>query len=90
MVTVSGRPRSVSVSEAPCLAYLVVVSSDLGRSFFELAPLPVWTVAGLGAIAALWTVAVLLVRRTGLVQRAIDRLIGVWQAVAMASRRSAR
>jgi cation-transporting P-type ATPase E len=60
-------------------AYLAVLWSDVGRSFFELHPLPADTVAILGLVAAAWTLAVLLIRRTGFVQRAIDQLIAAWE-----------
>ncbi|HSL77259.1 MAG TPA: HAD-IC family P-type ATPase, partial [Candidatus Limnocylindrales bacterium] len=63
------------------LAYLVVLSTDPGRAFFQLAPLPWEIVATLLVIAAVWTAAVLQVQRTRVVQRFIDRLILAWRAV---------
>jgi hypothetical protein len=63
------------------LAYLVVLSTDQGRSFFQLAPLPLEIVATLLVIAAVWTAAVLQVQRTRVVQRFIDWLIAAWRAI---------
>jgi hypothetical protein len=44
----------------------------IGRAFFELEPLPAELVAALGLVAIAWTALVLLVRRTGVVQRGLD------------------
>jgi cation-transporting ATPase E len=54
--------------------YVVVLSTPLGRSFFQLAPLP-WEIVGtLLAIAAVWTAAVIAIHHTRIVQRGIDAL----------------
>jgi peptidoglycan/LPS O-acetylase OafA/YrhL len=56
-------------------AYLVVLSTDAGRSFFQLVQLP-WQIVGtLLLIAAAWTTAVIAIHRTRIVQRGIDVLI---------------
>jgi len=67
--------RTVLLVVAMVFAYLVVLSVPLGRSFFQLTPLPAEIVATLGVIAAAWTLAVLFIHRTRIVQRAIDVLI---------------
>jgi cation-transporting ATPase E len=64
------------------LAYLVVLSTGQGRTFFQLEPLPVELVASLGVIAATWTLAVLMIHRTKIVQRGIDQLIRLSRADA--------
>jgi cation-transporting ATPase E len=63
------------------LAYLVVLSTGPGRSFFQLAPLPWEIVASLIAIAAAWTGAVIGIHRTRIVQRGIDVLIEAWRSI---------
>jgi hypothetical protein len=63
------------------IAYLVVLSTGPGRSFFQLAPLPWQIVASLIAIAAAWTAAVIGIHRTRIVQRGIDVLIDAWRAL---------
>jgi cation-transporting P-type ATPase E len=67
--------RTVVLVVTMVVAYLVVLSVPLGRSFFQLTPLPAEIVATLGVIAAAWTLAVLFIHRTRVVQRAIDVLI---------------
>jgi cation-transporting P-type ATPase E len=62
------------------IGYLIVLGTGVGRGFFQLQPLPIEIVAMLGAIAAAWTGAVLLIHHTGVVQRAIDELIDLWRA----------
>ena len=61
------------------LAYLVVLSAEAGRWFFQLAALPAEIVVTLAVIAGVWTWAVLHIHRTRIVQRAIDVLIVAWQ-----------
>jgi cation-transporting ATPase E len=61
------------------LAYLVVLSTEAGRGFFQLAALPAEIVVILAAIAGTWTWAVLHIHRTRIVQRAIDLLIRAWR-----------
>jgi len=61
---------------AMAIVYLTVLSLPIGRAFFELEPLPAELVAALGLMAIAWTALVLLIRRTGVVQHAIDRLVG--------------
>jgi hypothetical protein len=56
-------------------AYLAVLSTELGRAFFQLAPLPWEIVASLVAIAGAWTAAVIGIHKTRIVQRGIDVLI---------------
>jgi cation-transporting ATPase E len=63
------------------IAYLVVLSTGPGRSFFQLSPLPVEIVSTLVVIAGAWTWAVLHIHRTRVVQRAIDRLIAGWRVL---------
>jgi hypothetical protein len=63
------------------IAYLVVLSTQPGRSFFQLAPLPWEIVASLIAIAAAWTAAVIGIHKTRIVQRGIDVLIDAWRSV---------
>jgi cation-transporting P-type ATPase E len=62
------------------VAYVVVLSTELGRSFFQLAPLPAEIVLSLVVLAGLWTWAVLHIHRTRVVQRGIDVLIAGWHA----------
>jgi cation-transporting ATPase E len=73
--------RTTMLVGAMTLGYLVVLSTGVGRSFFQLAPLPWEIVASLIAIAAAWTGAVLGIHRTRIVQRGIDLLIGAWRTV---------
>ena len=61
------------------LAYVVVLSAEAGRGFFQLAALPAEIVVTLAVIAGVWTWAVLHIHRTRIVQRAIDVLILAWQ-----------
>jgi cation-transporting ATPase E len=65
---------------AMAVVYVVILSVPFGRDFFELEPLPAPLVLGLGLIAAVWTMVVLLIRRNGIVQRIIDRLLGAYRA----------
>jgi cation-transporting P-type ATPase E len=62
-------------------AYLAVLSTELGRSFFQLAALPWEIVASLVAIAAAWTAAVIGIHKTRIVQRGIDVLIAGVQSL---------
>jgi cation-transporting ATPase E len=61
-------------------AYMIVLSAEAGRGFFQLAPLPAEIVLSLAVIAGLWTWAVLHIHRTRVVQRGIDVLIAAWRA----------
>jgi cation-transporting ATPase E len=63
------------------VAYLAVLSTDPGRSFFQLAPLPWEIVATIAVMAAAWTAAAIGIHRTRIVQRGIDVLIGAWRAM---------
>jgi cation-transporting P-type ATPase E len=67
--------RTLLLIGAMAIVYLVVLALPIGRAFFELEPLVPGLVAALGFVAIAWTVIVLLVRRTGVVQRGIDRLL---------------
>jgi hypothetical protein len=73
--------RTVLLVGGLAVAYLIVLSTDPGRAFFQLEPLPVEIVITLGAIAGVWTWAVLLIHRTRIVQRAIDLLIAAWHRI---------
>jgi len=64
------------------IAYVVVLSTGIGRSFFQLSALPWEIVATLISIAVAWSAAVILIHRTRVVQRAIDVLIDRWQRLA--------
>jgi cation-transporting P-type ATPase E len=68
------------------VAYLVVLATEPGRAFFQLAPLSAEIVATLLAISAMWTWAVLLIHRTKIVQRWIDLLLAGWRRVTRARR----
>jgi len=59
---------------------VVVLSAEVGRGFFQLAPLPAEIVLTLAVIAGAWTSAVLHIHRTRIAQRAIDLLIAAWRA----------
>jgi cation-transporting ATPase E len=61
------------------VGYLVVLSTEVGRSFFQLRPLPAEIVATLVVLAAAWTLAVVFIHRTAIVQRGIDRGIDAWK-----------
>jgi cation-transporting ATPase E len=88
---VSGRVRmpawmrTVILVGVLTIAYLVVLSTEGGRSFFQLSPLPFEIVASLIVIAGAWTWAVLHIHRTRVVQRAIDLLIAAWRGIRPAS-----
>jgi cation-transporting ATPase E len=69
------------------VAYLVVLATGPGRSFFQLSPLPWEIVATIVVIAAAWTAAAIGIHRTRIVQHGIDRLIAGWQHVAAARAR---
>jgi cation-transporting P-type ATPase E len=71
--------RTVLLVGGLAVAYVVVLSSQVGRSFFQLAPLPAEIVLTLAVIAGAWTWAVLHIHRTRVVQRAIDVLIAAWR-----------
>jgi cation-transporting ATPase E len=73
--------RTTVLVAALVIAYLVVLSTGPGRSFFQLAPLPWEIVASLIAIAAAWTGAVIGIHRTRIVQRGIDVLIDGWRSI---------
>jgi cation-transporting P-type ATPase E len=73
--------RTVVLVGAMTLAYLAILSTSAGRTFFQLSPLPVEIVATLGAIAGLWTWAVVHIHRTRIVQRGIDVLVTGWKTV---------
>jgi cation-transporting ATPase E len=64
--------RTVVLIGSLVATYLVVLSTELGRSFFQLTALPWEIVASLLAIAAAWTGAVVVIHRTRIVQRGID------------------
>jgi cation-transporting P-type ATPase E len=71
--------RTVILVAALGGAYLVVLATGPGRAFFQLSALPVEIVVTLVVLAAAWSAAVLLIHRTRIVGRAIDRLIGGWK-----------
>ena len=74
-IRMPARARMAALVGSLVGAYLVVLSTDAGRSFFQLAPLP-WQIVGtLVLIAGVWTAAVLAIHRTRIVQRGIDVLI---------------
>jgi cation-transporting P-type ATPase E len=73
--------RTVLLVGAMTIAYLVVLSTEVGRSFFQLAPLPVEIVVTLLVTAGAWTWAVLHIHRTRIVQRGIDVLIAAWRGI---------
>ena len=52
-----------------------MLSSPQGRAFFQLEPLPAEIVVTLGVIAGAWTLAVVLIHHTRIVQRGIDRAV---------------
>jgi cation-transporting P-type ATPase E len=64
-------------------AYLIVLSTEVGRSFFQLRPLPAEIVATLVVLAAAWTLAVVFIHRTAVVQRGIDRGIDAWKRLPL-------
>jgi cation-transporting ATPase E len=68
-------------------SFLVVIGTPFGRSFFDLEPLSFETLGVLGAIAVAWTIAVQLIRRTGVVQDGIDLLIAGWRRATSFRRR---
>lgn len=69
---------------ALAIAYLAVLATDGGRSFFQLHTLPVEIVVTLGVTAIAWTGAVLMIHRTRIVQRAIDVLIAACLRIPVA------
>ena len=72
--------RTVLLVGGLALAYLVVLSAEAGRGFFQLAALPCGDRRHARASSpATWTWAVLHIHRTRIVQRAIDVLILAWQ-----------
>ena len=71
-VRIPARLRTATLVGALVAAYLVILSTGPGRAFFQLSPLPAEIVLTLGAIAAAWTLVVVRVHRTRIVQRAID------------------
>jgi cation-transporting ATPase E len=71
--------RTVLLVVGMTIAYVVVLSTEPGRSFFQLSPLPFDIVVTLVVIAAVWTWAVLHIHRTRVVQRGIDVLIAGWR-----------
>ena len=78
--------RTVLLLAALVVAYLVVLSTGQGRAFFQLEPLAIELVATLGVIATTWTLAVLMIHRTKIVQRGIDQLIRLSRAHARTAR----
>jgi hypothetical protein len=73
--------RTVILVGVLTIAYLVILSTEGGRNFFQLAPLPFEIVSLLIVLAGAWTWAVLHIHRTRVVQRGIDVLIAAWRAV---------
>jgi cation-transporting ATPase E len=73
--------RTTLLVAALSIAYLVILSTGPGRTFFQLEPLPVEIVITLGAIAGAWTWALLHIHRTRIVQRGIDLLIAAWRMI---------
>jgi hypothetical protein len=71
--------RTVLLVVGMTIAYVVVLSTEPGRSFFQLSPLPFDIVVTLVVTAAVWTWAVLHIHRTRVVQRGIDVLIAGWR-----------
>jgi cation-transporting ATPase E len=67
--------------------YLVMIEIPPLRDFYELTPMSVEVIAILLAIAGVWTVAVHLIRRTGIVGRIEDDL---WAALVGSVRRLRR
>jgi cation-transporting ATPase E len=82
--------RTATLVGALAVAYLVVLSTDPGRSFFQLSPLPAEIVLTLGVIAGTWTWAVFHIHRTRIVQRGIDLLISGWRRMRPEDRGLAR
>lgn len=72
--------RTTLLVASLCGAYLAVLATELGRSFFQLAPLPWEIVATLLVIATAWTGAAIGIHRTRIVQRAIDMVIAATKA----------
>jgi hypothetical protein len=68
---------TIATMAAPTMARNL--STEPGRSFFQLSPLPFDIVVTLVVIAAVWTWAVLHIHRTRVVQRGIDVLIAGWR-----------
>jgi cation-transporting P-type ATPase E len=77
--------RTVLLVTAMTAAYLIVLSTPLGRTFFQLEPLPAELVLTLGVIAGAWTLAVVLIHHTRIVQRGIDQLFRLGNANAPAA-----
>jgi hypothetical protein len=84
-LTIPGWLRTAALVAAMAALYLIVLATAPGRGFYELEPLPWQIVAVLVFVATAWTVAVLLVHHTLIVQRGIDRLLAGW-ATARADR----
>ena len=63
------------------VVYLFMIQVPFLRDFYELTPLPASVIAQLLVAAGLWTLAVHLLRRTGIVGRVEDAL---WAAVVRA------
>jgi hypothetical protein len=84
--------RTLLLVASMTIAYLIILSTDPGRSFFDLAPLPAEIVISLGVIAGAWTWALFHVHRPRIVQRGIDSLIAGWRVLRplAASRRIGR
>lgn len=80
-LTIPGWLRTAGLVAAMAVVYLIVLATAPGRGFYELEPLPWQIVAVLVFIATAWTVAVLLVHHTLIVQRGIDRLLAGWATV---------
>jgi cation-transporting ATPase E len=77
-LTIPGWLRTAALVAAMAALYLLVLATGPGRAFYELEPLPWQIVAVLVFVATAWTVAVLLVHHTLIVQRGIDRLLTGW------------
>ena len=73
-IRMPGWMRTVLLVTAMTVTYLIVLSSPQGQAFFQLEPLPAEIVVTLGVIAGTWTLAVVLIHHTRIVQRGIDRL----------------
>jgi hypothetical protein len=72
--------RTILLIGGLAVGYVVVLSTEAGRGFFQLAPLPAEIVLSLAVLAGVWTWAVLHIHRTRIVQRGIDLLIAAWQS----------
>jgi cation-transporting ATPase E len=74
-IRVAGPLRTVGLVAALAAGYLAILATDAGRAFFELQALPAELVVALAAIAAAWTVVVLVLDHLGTVQAGIDILL---------------